>query len=311
MAIYELYSSRNKAKYPEVYHYETVSDKLRTQIAQILIEAIGSQMSYGSYQAQTPSEGVYSYLFNTLKREYGVDSIAGHNQGTFQWLHQYLTVDSNVEEFIDVVEIACRIVDKYVRPNWGNFQHNDNVSEKPDKALEEINERMKRDGFGYEFIDGIIVRIDEQFIHAEVVKPALFILQGFKGAQEEFFSAHEHYRHGDYEDCIKDCCNSFESLMKSICHEKGWIDDKEHNTLPAAKLIQKCIDNELVPVYMQSQFTAFKQLLESGVPTIRNKSGGHGTGKDVRNVPQGLASYTLHLTATNIVFIGNCYHEMK
>lgn len=309
MAIYELYSTRNKAKYPEVYQYHSASDKLRTQIAQILIAAIGSRTNYDGYQ--TPSEEIYGFLFDTLKREYGVDKIARLNQGSFRWLHQYLTEYANVEEFLDVVELACRFIDKYVRSNWGNFQHNDNASEHPDKALEEINERMKRDGFGFEFIDGIIVRIDEQFIHAEVVKPALFILQGFDGAQEEFLSAHEHYRHGDYEDCIRDCCNSFESLMKSICHEKGWIDDKEHDKLAADKLIQKCIQNQLVPVYMQNQFAAFKQLLGSGIPTIRNKSGGHGTGKDVREVPQGLASYTLHLTATNIVFLGNCYHEMK
>lgn len=309
MAIYELYSTRNKAKYPEVYQYEVASNRLRTQIAQILIAAIGNRTNYGGYQ--TPSEEVYGFLFETLKREYGVESIARHNQGTFQWLHQYLTNHADVEEFLDVVEFACRLIDKHVRSNWRNFQQNDSASQSPDKALEELNERMKRDGFGYEFTDGIIVRIDEQYIHAEVVKPALFILQGFKGAQEEFLSAHEHYRHGDYEDCIKDCCNSFESLMKSICHEKGWIDDKEHDKLPAAKLIQKCIENELVPIYMQNQFTAFRQLLESGVPTIRNKSGGHGTGKDVREVPQGLASYTMHLTATNIVFLGNCYHEVK
>lgn len=42
MAIYELYSTRNKAKYPEVYQYTEVSDKLRTQVAQILVAAIGT-----------------------------------------------------------------------------------------------------------------------------------------------------------------------------------------------------------------------------------------------------------------------------
>ncbi|GAB6262366.1 STM4504/CBY_0614 family protein [Photobacterium sp. R1] len=286
MAIYELYSTRNKAKYPEVYQYADVGDRLRTQVAQILIAAIGSRINYGGYL--TPSEGVYVAIFNILKREYGESSLGSHKEGSALWLQDYLEYHTPTEQFIDVLELACRLIDKHVRQDWVNFRHNDNPSQEPDDALEELNERMKRAGFGYEFTDGIIVRIDEQYIHAEVVKPALFILQDFKGAQEEFLSAHEHYRHGNYEECITDCCKSFESLMKAICHEKGWIDDKEHDQLPAAKLIHKCIENELVPVYMQNQFTAFRQLLESGVPTIRNKSGGHGAGKEVREISQGL-----------------------
>ncbi|GAL23757.1 hypothetical protein JCM19239_7711 [Vibrio variabilis] len=309
MAIYELYSTRNKAKYPEVYQYKVVSDKLRTQVAQILVAAIGNRRNYGGYL--TPSEDVYTSIYNILKREYGESSLGRHPEGSAAWLEDYLLNYANTEHFIDVLELTCRFIDKHVRKNWANFHHNDNPSQRPDDALEELNERMKRAGFGYEFTNGIIVRIDEQYIHAEVVKPALFILQGFEGAKEEFLSAHEHYRHGNFEECITDCCKSFESLMKSICHEKGWIDDKEHDKLPAAKLIQKCIENELVPVYMQNQFTGFRQILESGVPTIRNKTAGHGTGREVREIPQGLVSYTLHLTATNIVFLGNCYHEMK
>lgn len=310
MPITELYSTRNKSKYPDVFQYQLISDKLTQQVIQILTDCIGTCEQ--DYRGKTNAKQVYEYLYTTLRKEYGVRHFAGYNEGSVNWLISYLEREvETTEEFLDILELTCRIINTFVRDEWHEFKERCDSVQEPDSALNEINERMKRDGFGYEFTDGIIIRIDEQYIHAEVVKPALFILQGFDGAQEEFLSAHEHYRHGDYEDCIKDCCNSFESLMKSICHDKGWIDDKEHDKLPAAKLIQKCIENELVPVYMQNQFTAFKQLLESGVPTIRNKSGGHGTGKDVREVPQGLASYTLHLTATNIVFLGNCYHEMK
>jgi len=155
------------------------------------------------------------------------------------------------------------------------------------------------------------MRIDDQFIHSEVVKPALFVLKDFDAAKEEFLSAHEHYRHGNFEECITDCCKSFESLMKNICHNQGWVTDKEMQVLPAAKLIQRCFDNNLVPSYMQDQFASLKKLFESGVPTIRNKSASHGAGKEVREIPHSLVSYTLHLTATNIVFLGSCYDELK
>lgn len=310
MPITELYSTRNKSRYPDVFQYQWVSNKLTQQIIQILTDCIGTHENYSL--GKTNAKQVYEYLYTTLRKEYGVRGFAGYQEGSVNWLVSYLEHEvQTTEEFLDVLELACQIIDTFVRNEWGNFKGNCGSIQEPDSALSEINERMKRDGFGYEFTNGIVVRIDEQYIHAEVVKPALLILQDFKGAQEEFLSAHEHYRHGKFEECITDCCKSFESLMKAICHEQGWIDDKEHDKLPAAKLIQKCIENELVPVYMQNQFTAFKQLLESGVPTVRNKTAGHGTGKEVREIPQGLVSYTLHLTATNIVFLGNCYHEMK
>jgi hypothetical protein len=49
-------------------------------------------------------------------------------------------------------------------------------------------------------------------------------------------------------------------------------------------------------------FRRFTTLL-TGLATIRNKDAGHGAGTQVREVPECLASYPLHLAATNIVFI--------
>jgi hypothetical protein len=46
--------------------------------------------------------------------------------------------------------------------------------------------------------------------------------------------------------------------------------------------------------------------LESGTPTVRNKEGGHGQGTEITTIPEHLASYTLHLTATNLLFLANC-----
>ena len=57
------------------------------------------------------------------------------------------------------------------------------------------------------------------------------------------------------------------------------------------------------PSDLQSQFGALRSVLESGVPTIRNRAGGHGAGVKRREVPRHLASYTLHLTAAAILFL--------
>ena len=79
----------------------------------------------------------------------------------------------------------------------------------------------------------------------------------------------------------------------------------------AKKLVSVCLDNNLIPAYLQNQFSSLRALLESGVPTIRNKEGGHGQGTSITDVPEHLVSYALHLTATNLLFLMNCELVVK
>ncbi|EPO6927140.1 DUF7014 domain-containing protein [Escherichia coli] len=52
-------------------------------------------------------------------------------------------------------------------------------------------------------------------------------------------------------------------------------------------------------------------MLETGIPTIRNKNAGHGQGADIKEVPEELVSYMLHLTATNLLFLLKCEKNIK
>ncbi|EIZ1200690.1 hypothetical protein MPJ20_004679, partial [Escherichia coli] len=79
----------------------------------------------------------------------------------------------------------------------------------------------------------------------------------------------------------------------------------------ASKLINSCLSQNLIPAYLQSQFTSLKTMLETGIPTIRNKNAGHGQGADIKEVPEELASYMLHLTATNLLFLLKCEKNIK
>ena len=62
--------------------------------------------------------------------------------------------------------------------------------------------------------------------------------------------------------------------------------------------------------YPRSKFTALGSVLESGVPTVRNRSGGHGAGATPRQVPTHLAGYVLHLTAAAVVFLAECEKQL-
>ncbi len=190
----------------------------------------------------------------------------------------------------------------HVRRN--EYQWNTDRKLEPDKAITELNLRFKEHGVGYQYESGELLRIDSQYMHAEAVKPTLTVLRSkyYKGANEEFLKAHEHYRHGRHKECLVEALKAFESTMKAICEKRKW---PYQQTDTAKILIDICLKNGLIPAYMQTQFSSLRSMLESGVPTIRNKLGGHGQGSQPVSVPEPLVRYALHLTATNILFLGD------
>ena len=96
--------------------------------------------------------------------------------------------------------------------------------------------------------------------------------------------------------------------MKAICDFRGWSDKAD----PTAKvLIQVCLAKGLLPSFLHSQLAGVRNLLQSGVPTIRNKRSARGQGTSVTEVPESLASYMLHLTASNIVLLVKANAELK
>jgi hypothetical protein len=204
------------------------------------------------------------------------------------------------ERALDAVELSFRVIDRITR-SWDHLRRR-NANEIADAAIEELNERFKEHGIGFQFIDGEIIRIDSELIHSEVVKPALRLLNQtqYAGAQQEYLKAHEHYRHKNAKEALNECLKAFESLMKSICDKRGWT----YNSNATAKnLIQACLDNGLIPAFWQQNFTSLRCLLESSIPTGRNRLGGHGQGTTTTTVPDHLVAYMLHMTASALVFL--------
>ena len=300
MAIYDLFSKRQKrlrGDVPDVYQYTNLPQNFRVQVVHIVKSTIGRDSDYS-----TPASKIYKYINNTLCREYGVFKLQEYASENFEYIYNFFLKEKDPEKCVGVIELTFKCIDGYVRQNTWEFRD----YQSPDDAIEELNIRFREAGIGYQFESGEVVRVDSQFIHSDAVKPTLQILghsQEFAGANDEFLSAHEHYRHQRFKECLNDCLKSFESLMKAIHKKRSW---EYGSTDTAKKLISSCLSNGLIPDYMQNQFSSLRILLESGVPTIRNKEGGHGQGDEVTNVPEHLASYTLHLTASNLLFLAKC-----
>lgn len=303
MALYEIFSKRQKAlrgDVPDVYTYTEIPQPLRVQIVHVWHDTLGNKDQY--YDGKVKE--AYEFIVNTLCREYGIFNLSDTNRHRDRnyiiELETFILNESNFERVLDAVELSFKLIDRFTR-DW-DYLHRQRASSIADNSISELNSRFKEHGIGYQFIDGDIIRVDSELIHSEVVKPALQLLHNkeFKGAQQEFLNAYEHYRHGNAKEALTDCLKSFESVMKSICDKREWTYAPNSTS---KVLIQVCLDKELIPKFWQEQYTSLRCLLESSVPTGRNKLGGHGQGTTPVTVPNYLVSYMLHMTASAIVFL--------
>jgi hypothetical protein len=300
MGIFDLFSKRQKrlrGDVPDVYQYEDINNNFRVQVVHIIRDTFGRDHSYGTQHSST----AFHEIHQILCKEYGVFTLKEYEDNDFNRIYNYFLSVQDYEKALDIIELSFKVIDKIVR---GNQYQRDTYEIKttPDEAINELNERFKEHGIGYQFESGELIRIDSQIIHADVVKPTLNILKNqiYAGANEEFLKAHEHYRNNRNQECLNECLKSFESVLKAICSKNNWEYSQNDN---ANKLITICFNNNLIPDYLKSQFTSLQSLFTSGVPTIRNRNSGHGQGVEKRSVTNEMTSYMLHLTATNILFL--------
>lgn len=301
MAIFDLFSKRQKrlrGEVPDIYTYDEIPQKLRIQIVHIICDAIGEDKNYNGN-----AQEVYEFIHDSLCREYGLFSLeTGYHKSHKEKVINFFLKTTKTDEVIDVIELSFKYLDRIIKNNYQQYTYNTTVKISPDNAISELNERFKEIGIGYSFDGSEIIRVDSTYVHAEITKPVISLLWNskFKGANEEYLKAHEHYRNGRNKECLTECLKAFESTMKIICKEKGW---QYNQTDTAKKLIQICFLNELVPTFTQNQFTSLQSLLESGIPTIRNKLGGHGQGQIPQKVDDEMTRYGLNLVGTNIIFL--------
>lgn len=310
MAVYEIYSKRQKrlrGEFSDVYQYDMIPRKLRIQISKIYDDIFHAERFIMNQ--------IFNSIYDILTREYGVDSLnCNYNEISnyseknkeAQILLSFSKSESNTECFLDVLELIFEGVKNAVEQGLIRLD----IQE----VIEEINIRFKENAVGYQLdSDSLtVIRVDSQFVHSEVVKPTLTLLNAdpaYAGALEEFMTAHEHYRHRNFKDAIVNCGKSFESILKAIHEKRGWTYAKGKAT--ASPLILSCVDKGLFPSYQQEQLIQLSSVLKSGVPTIRNNAGGHGDGLEVIDVPEHLVSYMIHLTATNLLFLANAEKNLQ
>lgn len=300
---YEFFSQRQRGEdVPDVLQYDNLPVEFRNQFMYILSDVCNSA-----------NDELAMFLAKQYCREKGFRKLGRyviHDSNTaFQALEEYVEKSTD-DELLDLIDFICSTL------NWLISSQNFTrylLYETPNvirHAFVELNGRFKQHNLGYEVTKGQLMRIDNQTVHAQYVKPALQLLcdEEFAGAEEEYRNAFEARRAGNNKDAILNAGKCFESVMKTICEKKYNIDAKN---LAAKNLLDTLKDNCFFPEYMNNHLNKVIETLKSGAPTVRNKVAGHGQGSEITEAPDCLVDYVLGLVAVNSVLLVKLYKESK
>ncbi|MGO9317407.1 MAG: STM4504/CBY_0614 family protein [Terracidiphilus sp.] len=309
----EIYSQRKQAaeKPSRVYRFD-LPVNFRNQVIHIWSEVLGCILN--DPLDLDPASHFVLPIYSKINREiceaFGLSGLNGTNP--CDELHRFFR-ETDTDQALSVIELTFAEIVNARRGDTSLMGLAPRMTAA--EAVAKLNSRFQENAIGYRLERGRIIRIDLEFLHAEVVEPALHLMyeRGYEGAFQEFLLAHNYYLQGSdhYGDCLTNCGKSLESTLKTICVQRNWAIDPKNTAL---KLINIVFDNKLIPDYLQSHFGALRQTLQCGVPTIRNKVGAHGAGDKPNDVPEYLVAYQIHLTASAIVFLiraNEAYGKMR
>ena len=307
--MFETFSYRQRQrgrKAADVFKYDELPNKLRVQAARIWSDAIDA--IYAPYGVP---DSVFKSFHDLITNELGVYQFGPYDRRHRADIMNCFT-SAESEDALDILEMMF-VGFANLAANKGQTGRSEPAMGLVEGAVDELNRRFLQHGVGYAFVSGTapqIIRMDNEHLHHDVVLPALMLLseQGFEGANDEYRKAHKHYQDGNEKECLNECLKAFESTMKTICARRKWSYQKKDT---AKTLIDICLKNNLLPAFMQSHLCTVRSALESAIPTVRNKMGGHGQGPATTTVPPFYAVYLLHETAATILFLVNAFKALR
>jgi hypothetical protein len=299
---------QERGEEPDVYTYDEAPDFLRHQIAVAIHEGVGNYFVRDNplVHPQPQANQLWHELDRMCMKEVWPYRQSRSPIDTPQqaYLNYIVKEKTNIDDFLSAVEFGCLAL------HFADYNHEipgaRGARSTGEAAIAEINRRFIEHGVGYQIENLQVLRIDSQIIHGEVVKPALALLNVpmFAKANADFMTAHRHYRAGEYKDCVTAANRAFESTLKAICDVQKWDYGAGDN---AAQLVTKVTERGLFTHDFDKSFTAYVAMMKSGLPVVRNQSGGHGEGIAAAAVTPQIARYALNLTAANILFLTETY----
>lgn len=242
---------------------------------------------------------LWAEVYDKLLYSLGRQRLSAQNAITWQNDLQTFLSDCDDKTFFDFIELSFKATSIWLELD---MQTGNQVN--IDTLIDNVNTFLEIDGLPYYLTrftisdNGIeeypqFIRRDSEIIHQTAIEPALSLLSAsdFREANKEFRGALEDHRQGDYRDCVVKCGSAFESVMKIICEQNGWLAGRD-----AGKLLSVVLSKTALPGFLKHPLIQ--------IATIRNELGSaHGAGGEPRDVTQHLAQYTINMTASAILLL--------
>lgn len=299
----------DRAGQPVLYKFDELPDAFKVEVFRVLEDVIGREQKQGGVtyvrvgdHSEPLPRTVWKVIGNAIADHLGYRT--GESDGQPDFYNLMFRSKLPVGQVLSGIEIAFRVVER-LPPS---YQSDAGSELSPEQAIQAFNRRFRQHDLGYSFNSGQILRVDSQYLHTEVVNPALQLLTsaGFEGAQTLFLRAHKHFRHSENDDAILDAARAFESTMQHICDELSW---EYPDRVNAKDLIRVVTDKGLFPSWHQNHMNSLRTLLE-GLPTVRNKKSSHAD-TEGDDAPDEMAAFAIHLAASNIVFMVESFERLR
>ena len=140
-----------------------------------------------------------------------------------------------------------------------------------------------------------VIEIADEITYQEAVKPALALLASpdCQAPNEELLKGMQHYRKGEYGDCLTACASAVESILKVICTRHGWNYNSNDTLAPL-------VDNVVPKLNLDPSYKERIKVLT----TLRNRLGSaHGGGTTPRQPEKHVAQFMMTTSAAVIVFL--------
>lgn len=306
MAVVDLFHRREEDKVragqPDVYQYDHLPLALRMQVTMIIQAVLGPWGFQGGYATSNwhgENWEVWDVLDDVLRKELALPRLSLRQTPESAVLA--LVHGAETPQALGAIEVIFRSFDRSRRHiSLPKRRSGFPGPQSPEEAIAELNVRFRQHGVGYQYHDGRLIRLDEDFTHDQIVLPALTMLAApeFAAADQHFRKALECYRDDEPRQAMAEALSAVESSLKAIFDRRHWQYDKNATMKP---LLDLAFREGLLPSSEQSFFGGLRTQLESGLPTAANPNR-HGQSTP-RTPPEYLVRFALQQAASSITLI--------
>ena len=318
MPQYESFASRNKPNYrvPIGTNNCKIPVSLKTQLILIIFEFCKQLNNFRFRSVVSDETEILSRkIVNEMRKVVRELNLSGGlTFDSYQLeLLNFLENNDNFYYLMSAYEYFCNYIHEMseIHPDEHGYDVPlDILKNTIDDTINEINFRFKENGVGYQYNrdGGQFISINSELVNQHATTPTLKSLTQprFSTALKELKDAYKNLQSNDHPDALVCANRSYESVMKIIYHGRGW-DYPEDGT--AKKLIKVAFDKELIPKSAEHFTNSLMGVLESSVPTFRNKYGGHGHGVKPKEIPEHLVRFVLNMTTSLIHYLIESDHN--